>query len=1068
MLNTLLFKRLKVWLMLLGVFSSLVVSAQNRVTGKVIGADDKQPVIGASVRVRGTTIGTVTDVNGNFSITASPTDVLAISYLGYATREVTVGSQTNLRITLSSSTSNLNEVVVTGYTSQRKKDISGAVATVNVSEAKQLATTSSDQLLQGQASGVTVVTQGTPGATSQVFVRGISNFGNSQPLYVIDGVQTNSMNDVNPNDIESISVLKDAGAAAIYGVAGGNGVVVITTKRGQGKSRISYDAYYGTQRPLGGNPFNVLGADDYGTLIARVDPNNSLLINGKLADYGFQGATAKGVANAGAAAINPALYRFDPQNSGNDYLIQQFVKGAGTDWFHTTFRPAPIQQHTLSASGSNDKNSYYLSFGYTNQQGTLINQYFKRYQGRVNTVFNVKEHIRIGESVQYYDDETPGGLANGNLAENNPISWIYRVEPEIPVFDIAGNYGGTYDGPTQLGNANNPYAVQDRIKNNHANSWNLIGTAFAEADIFKHLVARTAFSAQVNNNYYYTFNTAPYESGENHAVANSAYEGASYYSNYNWTNTLRYAQIFGKHNVQFLAGYEMKNSYNRQINGSGINLFSTNPNFVNLSNTGLTGRNISSGVNPYAIPTSTLSYFARLDYQFNDRYILGATVRRDGYSAFAPGRQYGTFPSVSLGWRISQEDFLKSATWITDLKLRGSYGAAGYAGNVGGANAFTLFDQGAGISYYPINGSFNTPTQGFYNSTIGNTHTTWETDKVANGGLDATLFGGKLELSAEYYVKNSTNLLFQVTLPATVGGAAPPYVNVGSVRNKGFDLSAAYHIRPSNDLSFDIGVTVNPYKTTITKLDADFFTAGSRIGTMVYESVGHPIGAFYGYKQIGYFSSAADVASSPIQAGAAPGSFKFADINGDGKITDADRTFIGNPNPDFTYGINLSGRYKNFDILAVLYGSHGNKDLNYVKYWTEFYTSLTGNKSTDLVYNSWSPTNLNPKTVDPSLKSSFSTDQTVSSYYIENGSFLKLKTLQIGYTFTPDLIKRVGVDRLRLYVQAANLFTITKYTGLDPEIQASAANGNGNNIGIDYGNYPNNERRYILGVNLSF
>ncbi|WP_419803271.1 SusC/RagA family TonB-linked outer membrane protein [Mucilaginibacter sp.] len=1057
---------MKLYLMLFGVFSTLIVSAQTRITGKVTGADDKQPIIGASVKVQGTTTGAVTDANGNFAVSASPGNTLVISYLGYNNRNVVVGSSTTINVSLQPGTNALNEVVVTGYTSQRKQDISGAVATVNVTAAKQLATTSSDQLLQGQASGVTVVTQGTPGATSQVYVRGISNFGNSQPLYVIDGVQTNSMNDVNPNDIESISVLKDAGAAAIYGVAGGNGVVVVTTKRGRGKSTITYDGYYGTQRPLSGNPFNLLGADDYGTLVSRVDPDNPLLIGGKLADYGYQGSAAKGVANAGAAAINPSLYRFDATNPGNDYLIQQFVKGSGTDWFHTLFKPAAIQQHTISASGANEKNNYFLSFGYTNQEGTLHNTYYKRYQGRVNTNFNIKDHIRVGESAQFYYTETPGGLPGGNLAEGNAISYIYRIQPQIPVYDIGGNYGGTYAGPTQLGNANNPFAIQDRTINNYSKGWNLIGTAYAEADLTKHLVARTAFSAQVNNYYYNTYNTNPYESGENHAVPNSAYEGGGFYTNYNWTNTLNYSQIFGKHNVKFLAGYEMKDNYNRQISGQGTNLFSTNPNFVNLSNTQLAGRIVNSGVN--GTPTSTLSYFARLDYQYNDKYILGATVRRDGFSAFADGRKYGTFPSVSLAWRISQEEFLKSQTWITDLKLRGSYGAAGFAGNVGGANAFTLFGQGAGNSYYPINGSYNTPTLGFYNTSIGNTQTTWETDKIANGGFDATLFDSKLELSAEYFVKNSSNLLFQVTLPATVGGAAPPAVNVGAVRNKGFDLNATYHIRPAKDLSFDIGASITTFKNTITKLNNDFFTAGSRIGNIVYESVGHPIGSFYGYKQIGYFNSAADVAASPTQDGAAPGAFKFADLNGDGKITTADRTFLGNPNPNITYGINLSGKYKNVDLLAVFYGSQGNKNLNYIKYWTEFYTSLTGNKSRDLVYDSWSPTNLNPKTVDPGLKSSFSTDQTVSSYYVENGSFLKLKTLQIGYTFNPDLVKRVGVDRLRIYVQGANLFTITKYSGLDPEIQPSGSNGNGNNGGIDYGNYPNNERRYILGLNLSF
>ncbi len=1066
MLNSLLIKRMKLFLLLLGIFSSLIVSAQTRITGKVIGADDKQPVIGASVRVRGTTVGTVTDVSGNFSITAKPNDVITVSYLGYQPNDVAVGSQTNLRVTLSTTNSTLNEVVVTGYTTQRKKDIAGAVSTVDVGAATKLPVSSSDQLLQGQASGVTVVTQGAPGAGAQLFIRGVSNFGNSQPLIVIDGVQGGSFANLNPNDIESISVLKDAGAAAIYGVAGGNGVVVITTKKGkQGKTQFSYDAYYGTQVPKSGNVWNILNARDYETLVKQIDPQNPLIVNGAFQDYGFQaGASggAKGVGSASDPRANPALYKYDPNNPTNDYLIQKFDNGQGTDWFHQVFKSAPTQQHSITASGASDKNSYLLSLAYLNTQGTLLNTYFKRYQARVNTTFNLKDNIRIGETGQVYYATSPNGagsIPGGNQGEGNSISETYRAQPQIPVYDIAGNYGGTYAGPTQLGNAVNPVATQSRQINNHSNNWNIEGTVFAEVDFLKHFTARTAFSGVASNYYYTSIGYRPYDSGEGHGGNNSFSEGAGYNRYYNWSNTLVYKQIFGKHNISLLGGYEMRSYDGRFIGSTVVNLPSLDPSFVSITN----GTAVAAPFSGPNQPVTGLSYFGRLDYVFNDKYILGATIRRDAESVFYPGKQYGNFPSVTLGWRISQEDFLKSVSWLNNLKLRVSYGESGFYQNVPGSNGYSTFRQDLGASFYPINGSSSTLTQGYFNSSIGNINTHWETDKTANVGIDGTFFNS-LDVSFDYFRKTSSDLLASPALPATVGGANPPAVNIGEVQNNGFEASLNYRNKITEDLSFNVGVNISTYKNKITKLSNDYQTTGSRIGNLVKEAVGQPIGSFFGYKQIGYFSSAADVAGSPTQAGAAPGRFKFADINGDGKINDQDRTFIGNPNLNFTYGINLGANYKGFDFTAVLYGSQGNKDLNYVKYWTEFYSSLTGNKSNDLLYNSWSPTNLNPKAPKPEATSSFSTDQNNSTYFVENGSFLKLRVLQLGYTFNPTLLKNVGVNRLHIYVQGTNLFTITKYTGLDPELQSVNANGGG----IDFGNYPNNERKYILGVNLTF
>ncbi|MFD0792966.1 SusC/RagA family TonB-linked outer membrane protein [Mucilaginibacter litoreus] len=1096
MFKSLLLKGRALCLLLCCMVSSLVVTAQTKHTGKVTGSDDKLPVVGASVVIKGTTIGTQTDVNGNFSINAKPGDVLVVTYLGYNAREITVGQSDNINVVLQSGTNALTEVVVTGYTAQRKKDISGSVATVDVSAAKSVPTVSTENLLQGQAAGVNVITQGAPGAGAQVFIRGTSNFGNSQPLYVVDGLQTGSISNINPNDIESISVLKDAGAAAIYGISGGNGVVVVTTKKGrQGKTTISYDAFYGTTRPLSGNVFNTLNADEYEQLLNQVDPGNALLINGKIADYGYQSGSGtaagsnKGVFNQ--ANANSFLPNYHLDNDPNlDYLIQKFVKGAGTDWYHEVFKGAPIQQHSLSASGASEKNTYFMSLGYTNQQGTLINTYFKRYQARVNTVFSVKNHVRVGENISFFYIQSPnggGGLANGgNQNEGNPISETYRTLPIIPVRDIAGNLGGTYAGPAALGNALNAVGLQERQVTNKTNQWGMQGTAFAEADFLQHFTARSAFSADVANRYYYNIGYRQYDSGEAHGGNNSYNEGSLYETNYNWSNTLNYKQVFGKHSLNVLGGFEARSYSHREINASTKNLFSLDPFFASITQGQASTTTANSGFfdlnNPTNYPNKVMSFFGRLDYVYADKYILGATIRRDGSSRFYKGQQWGTFPSVSLAWRASQEEFLKGVNWLNDLKIRGSYGVSGFNGNVRRNSAYSAYGTSPGGASYPIDGSINSIIAGYFNNSTGNLATTWEKDKVFNVGFDASIFN-HFDITAEYYKKTVDGLLVQVPLLATVGGSpsTPPTINVGSVENKGFDIAATYHGK-SGEFTYNIGANITTVKNTITNLGSSFFTTGVRNGSVVKNDVGTSIGQFYGYKVIGYWNSQAEIdalnaqqtpdvfGSRPdYQTAAAPGRFRYADINGDGRITDADRTFIGNPNPDFTYGINLNAAYKGFDFTAVLYGSQGNDVYNSVKYWTNFYGSQTGNKSRDLLYNAWSPTksaseNANAKTPIAENANNFSTTDAINSYYVENGSFLKLRSLQVGYTFGANALKAVGVDKLHIYVQGTNLFTATKYSGPDPELQSIDQNS----PGIDLGNYPNNERRFIFGVNLTF
>ena len=1086
MFKSLLLKGRTFCLLLCCIISSLAVTAQTRQTGKVIGGDDRLPVVGASVKIDGTNTGTLTDVNGNFTLAVSSGNILVVSYIGYQTQRYTVRDAGAFTITLQPANSTLNEVVVTGYQTQRRKDISGSVVSVDVTAAKVVPTTSSESLLQGQAAGVTVVESGAPGAPSNVLIRGISNFGNSSPLYVVDGVQEGSMSGINPNDIESISVLKDAGAAAIYGVAGGNGVIVVTTKRGkQGKTRFTYDAFYGTTQPLGGNPFHLLNADQFETLTAQIQPSNPLLVNGHFTDYGYNSGTSvpgspKGVANAGDPAVDPSKYVFDPADPSNDYLIQKFVKGAGTDWFHALFKSAPEQSHTISASGANDKNNYYFSLGYLNQQGSLIGTYYKRYQARVNSNYSISPHVRIGENLSVYYVLAPqgtGGIPGGNQAEGNAISYSYRMQPQIPIYDIKGNYGGTWDGLTQLGNGINPVGTQEANLLDHSRSYNVEGSTYGEVDFLKHFSVKTQFGINFYNYFYDNTIQNQYYGSETHSGLNGFQEGAGYGSTYNWTNTINYNQVFGKHSIKFLGGFEAKDNVSRYIDATVNSLFSLDPAFVNI-HSGDSKTLIANGGPGQEF--STLSLFGKVDYVYNDRYIASATIRRDGYSAFFPGRQYGTFPSGSLAWRISQESFLKGVTWLNDLKIRGSYGESGSNFNVGGGNASSSFATGASPSSYSITGALNSALVGFYAAQIGNKKTTWEQDKIGNVGFDVSLFN-HFDVTAEYYKKVTSNLLFGVVLPATVGGAAPPSVNVGAVQNTGVDVSVNYHGSVGN-VRFNAGANITSYKSKITSLDASFFSNYQRQSdALVNNVVGQPIGEFYGYTVDGYWNTQAQIDAANANAvakktgtvyqtgnsangGPALGEFHYKDINGDGVITDADRSPIGNPNPKFTYGVNLSASYKGFDISTVLYGSYGGKIYNYTKYWTDFGSTFAGNKSTDLLFNSWSPTNFNAKTPKAASVGGFGSDATVNSWYVEGGSFLKMRSLTLGYTFKSPMMKSLGIDNVHVYAQGVNLFTATKYSGLDPELLAVGANG----LGTDIGAYPNNEKKYIFGVNMAF
>lgn len=1003
-----------------------------------------------------TAIGTATNPSGNYSLgLPSPVATITFSYIGYRSQDINVNSRSVIDVVLIRDQLNLNEVVVTGYTTQQKKDITGSVASVDMKSMASIPAGSAMQALQGQAAGVNVLSSGVPGAPSMILVRGVTSFGDNQPLVLIDGVQ-GDLNSISADDIESMQVLKDAGAAAIYGVRGSNGVIVVTTKKGKsGAPTINYHGYYGTQRPRSGNPLNLMNAEQYAWAHKIAYPNTILFANG-LPDYLYGGSGGRGVGMEGDATVDPAKYLLDPQNPLNNYLIQK-VNKAGTDWYNEFFRPAPMTNHTITASGGTDKSAYLLSLGYLDQQGPIIETFLKRYTARINTQFKLPGNIRVGDNAAIIYSRSTG--FDNRQGEFGPVYSLYNMLPIIPIYDIMGNFGSTFAGPAEMGNMVNPVATQKSNGNDRHHAWDIVGNIYAEIDPFKHFTVRTSFGGTLHNQYDQVFTPNQYWAPNEYNVPNRYRESSGYGTTTMWTNTASYGNTFGKHSIKVLVGSEALRNYGRTVGGAARRFFATNFDYLVLGNGTENITNFSS-----AYTNTLFSVFGRLDYSFNDKYLAAVTIRRDGSSRFGSKKRYGTFPSYSIGWRLSNESFMKGITFLTDLKLRASYGILGSQNNISASNPFTLFGGSIGGAYYDVTGSSNSTQQGFYQTNIGNPFTGWEEDVITNAGFDATLFN-KLSISVDVYKKSVNGLLFTQPLPSTVGGALPPYVNIGDIQNSGVDAAVKYIGSLGPNTRFNVAVNITTYKNVVKDIPGPGYFDGighQQLGRLVRNQENEPVSAFFGYEVVGIFNSDDDVTKSPAQTGAAPGRFRYRDVNGDGTITPEDRKVLGSPNPDFTYGVNLGFEYKGFDLAAFFYGSQGNELINTLKVNTHFFGVYTTNKSLDLL-NAWTPDKTNTNIPKIEGISSFSTSGAMNSFFVENGSYLRLRSLMLGYSFNRSFINKVGLRKLRPYLQATNLFTITKYPGLDPEMMNASQN-----FGIDWGNYPNNIKNFIVGIEVTF
>lgn len=1044
---------------------SFSIFAQKRITGKVT-ANDTTPIAGATIQVPGTSTGTATLNDGSFAITLpAGRNTLVVSYVGYKNKEVNVGSSSNVSVNLEDDVTGLTEAIVTGYTSQQRKDIVGAVSSVSGTKLATVQTGNAEQQFQGRVPGVTVITSGQPGTTSQVRIRGFSSFSNNEPLYIVDGVRTTSIDFINANDIDATTVLKDAGAASIYGASAASGVIIVTTKHGKanGKMNVSYDLTYGYTFPGKGlslltpqqqadwtwSALKAAGQElnhpQYGTGATPVLPDY-LKVGG---ESGLSGLSAND------PRLNSALYNTNPEK-GPIYQVIKANKN-GTDWYDALSSVQPIQNHTLSFGGGNDNAKYYAGFSYYDEKGVIINTRLKRYSLRLNSEFKVKDFIRFGENFQFTYRENPN--IGFFPSSENSILFALTINPLIPVYDEGGGFAGT----TAKGFSNSTQPVAGRIntQNNKGYSAGIFGNLYTEVDFLKHFTARTSFGGDFNTFQNRYTNYATYWNSEN--VGSTTFgEQAGNGGDWIWTNTVRYSQEFGKHSVKALAGIEsVSSNYFRALAGSGLNPFSLSPNFQTLSNTDPTGRALSSGGNPLR---KLYSQFGKVDYSYNDRYLLTALIRRDGSSVFGESNRYGVFPAVSAGWRVSEENFMKGISWINDLKIRGGWGKMGNERPVTSVNRFNTIGGDPASTAYDLSGSNTSTLPGIHFTGIGNPNTKWESTSTVDIGIDGTFFNNKLDVIVDGYTRTTTDLLFNQALPATQGTAAAPYVNIGSMKNTGIDAMVTYR-GTVGKFRWEADAIITTYKNKITKVSdiTSFFdqTFSGRIGGgVVRNAVGQPVSSFFGYKVIGLFHDSSEVTKAPAQSGAGPGRFRYADVNGDGKIDPNDRTFIGNPNPDFTYGFNARVFFKSFDLEALFYGVQGGKVLNFTKYYTDFYPTFAGIGKSTRVLNSWTPSNTNTDIPRFENVSNSSTNGDVNSYYIEKGSYLRLRSVKIGYNLPASLIKKAGIDRLRFFVQATNLFTKTKYSGTDP-----AVSGVDTNFGVDVGNYPVN-KQVLFGLSL--
>lgn len=1063
--------------------SQLAFAQGRKISGRVTDSADNSGIPGVSVAIKGTTTGTITDADGSYSITATGGDkqILVFTSIGYTSQDVVIGNQSVIDISLQEDSKSLDEVIVTGYSITNKKESTAAVSIVKAKDLQAVPSGNVEQQLQGRVAGVTVITNGQPGTSSIIRVRGFGAFGGNEPLYIVDGMPVASTDFLSPDEIESTTVLKDAAAASIYGARAANGVIVYTTKKGSKgakKVQVTYDGFFGITDPnVNGAPKMLTpqeqadwthvafrnNAAANGTAVQYTHPQYGTNAQATLPDYlhvngvnGIRGSVDLAAAQAAAAA-----------NPGQVFAIKPNV--AGTNWYDEITRSAPLMRHSLGFNGGTENGRYFFGFSGQDQQGILLNNSFKRYSFRANSEFALGKRVRIGENMQFTFRQVLGQAGGNNglgiATDESEVLSAYRMPTVIPVFDEFGNYASTK--ASGFNNGRNPVR---RLQLNSQNdrSFNALGmgNVYVEVDPIKNLTLRSSVGGTYVN-YFYTDYNYRYL-GDSEPEASDAFgEGSGYNFAYTFTNTAAYKVKFGQHAVNALVGMEALNTgKGRNMAGGGINPFSMDLDYVGLGvvQSPQVNSNLYSGVNFYSL-------FSKVDYSLKDKYYLTGVVRRDGSSRFGANNRYGVFPAFSAAWRVTGEEFMKSVPFFTDLKIRGGYGLMGNSNNVDPNNQYSLFAARRDLSLYAIEGQSSGANEGYYRSRIGNPDAKWETSTTTNIGFDATMLNGKLEAVLDVWRKDTRDLLFDVPIAGVVGAlASAPSVNIASMRNQGIDFQIINRGKITNDLKYELTLNSSFLQNEITSLAPGIsYIPGAfnlRGITPIRNQVGRPMSSFFGYKMIGYFASAEEVKNSPAQEGAAPGRFKYADVNNDGKITPDDRTYLGSAVPKFTGGFNIGLTYKNFDLNMYTNVSLGNSIFQLSKWYTDFYGTFEGSGKGERAKQSWTPA-LGNNALAPIWESasnvSTSGAGSENSWYIEKGNYMRIQNLTLGYTIPSAFISKLGLTKARIALAANNFWTLSKYPGLDPAVGGAADT----NFGIDVGNYPVTPS-YNFVLNLGF
>ena len=1012
-------KRFLLSFMLMFVCTAMAY-AQTEITGTVVD-ETGETVIGATVIEKGTTNGTVTDFDGVFTLKVNPGATLVFSYVGYLNVEMPASN--GMVVTMKEDALALNEIVVTGYTTQRKADLTGAVSVVSVTDLVKQNENNPIKAMQGRVPGMNISADGNPSGAATVRIRGTGTLNNNDPLYIIDGVPTKAgMHELNGNDIESIQVLKDAASASIYGSRAANGVIIITTKGGKdGKVKIDFDASLSVQTYA--HKMKVLNAKEFGQMMWQGYVNDGLDPNMNGLGYHYDWSyNAQGVPVLGGITMSKYL---DPAGT---------TPAADTDWFKETTRTGLVQQYNVSLSQGTENGTSFFSLGYYKNKGIIKQSDFQRFSARMNSTYKLlpigeRKIVTVGE--HFTVNRTNELQAPGGFLEN-----VLQFNPSLPVYTTDGQYAGPVGG---YPDRENPVARLDRNSDNRYTYWRMFGDAFININPIQDLNLKTTFGIDYAQKQQRIF-TYPITEGTVANPTNAVEAKQEHWTKWMWNAIATYNLERGNHRGDILVGTELNREDDSWLSGKAYDFAVLNPDYM-WPNAAVGEAEAYGFGEGYTL----VSFFGKLNYTYADRYLASLTMRYDGSSRFGRNNRYGTFPSVSLGWRISEEPFMKGLEWLDNLKLRASWGQTGNQ-EISNIARYTIFEsnygeagfggQSYGTSYdiAGTNGGQTLPS-GFKRNQLGNDNLKWETTTQTNVGFDFGMLRNALYGSFEWYYKKTTDILVYMPGIGVMGEGSSQWINAGEMTNKGIELNVGYR-GSVGDFQYDIAGNIGTYRNKVTKLPETLAAAGTFGGNGVESVVGHPMGAQVGYVYDGIFKSQDEIDNHAAQNGAGLGRIRWKDLNEDGVINEKDQKWIYSPVPDFTWGLNIYLEYKNLDFTMFWQGVQGVDVISDLKRETDLWAGLNItnlNKGRRLL-DAWTPNN--PSSNIPAVSTmDNNNEKRVSSYFVENGSFAKMRNIQLGYNFGSSVCDKLHIARLRMYLSAQNLLTIKSksFTGVDPE-----------------------------------